>query len=173
MDHIDETAQIHSDDVVMMIVNQIEQGIAAGLPEICDCFLRALTALRRHAVATPASPISQAQQALLVDRFAHVQQFLTAQSRPSKEPEVARMFSGVQYLIRCWGQPRSAEAPFIVQGTILHAAILCQTAETALTYLCLTTWDLNMQQQLTLERSLLFQSLIDSAAEVVAGGGEA
>ncbi len=83
------------------------------------------------------------------------------------------MFSGVQYLIRCWGQPRSAEAPFIVQGTILHAAILCQTAETALTYLCLTTWDLNMQQQLTSERSLLFQSLIDSAAEVLAGGGEA
>lgn len=164
--------QIDSTAVVQMIIKQVDDGIATGLPDICDCFLRALTFLRRHAVATLATPISQAQQAVLVDRFAHVQQFLTAQSSPSKEPEVARMFSGVQYLIRCWGQPRSAEAPFIVQGTILHAAILCQTAETALTYLCLTTWDLNMQQ-LAWERSLLFQGLIDSAAEVLAGGGEA
>ena len=173
MDHVRETRQIDSAAVVQMIIKQIDDGIAAGLPDVCDCFLRALTVLRRHAVATVSAPISHAQQALLVDRFAHVQQFLTHQSSPSKEREVARMFSGVSHLIRCWSLPRNAETPLQGQGSILHAAVLCQTAETALTYLCLTNWDQNMQQQLTLERSVLFQRILDTAAEHTVGGGDA
>jgi hypothetical protein len=173
LDQVRERGQIDSAAVVQMIIKQIDDGIAAGLPAICDCFLRSLTALRRHAVATLATPISQAQQVMLVDRFAHIQQFLTAQSSPSKEPEVARMFSGVQYLIRCWGLPRNADNLFYVHGTILHAAVLCQTAETVLTFLCLTTWEASVQQHLTSERSLLFQELLDTAADVLAGEGEA
>ncbi|MEO9297169.1 hypothetical protein [Devosia alba] len=160
-----------------LIVSDIErfiaQGIAEGFPQATDCFIHSLKLLRVSAVATKSTPISKAEKQLLLQLFAQMYQFLSASEYREALKDFGRIFGGVRYLIQCWGQPRSEEKPFAIQGSVLQGAILCQTIETALTFLCLTIAEQRINSDLTAARTTLFRSLLDTSGVDIDQLGEA
>lgn len=154
----------NSDEHLRSIEDLIARGIDAGFPSACDCFVSALKILRRNAVATNATSISKPQRDQIQRQFDRMHVFLNASGQGSSTKDSQLMFGGVKYLVRSWTQPRSEEAPFIVQGAVLQAAILCQMLETALTFLCLMTWERQINSDVAAARIDVFRDLLDTSA---------